>query len=787
MIGEASQDAMFAGKICLSRQGQLLGASLMRIFMNFCLFRIRTVGIISFCTLISLISLTTLTTPVSNLVFGQQTSPPTSTQVQENRNATNPDQSENTQQTQRPESDNQSEKTQSQDNFLHAELPPLKRIVMYNSGVGQMQHSGTVDGNQRMEIRFGNHDVNDVLKSIVFEDKGGGIVNAVEYQPAPEPEDVAATQIGQPLTLAQLLQKFRGERVELKRRHFTYSGVIYGVENRMVGDQIVETVILITDQGMEAVPLSDVDNTRFANEELRNEMNLAMAGLAKSRKANTQALELLLEGEGKREVQFAYVVDVPIWRMTYRLALSDKSATLQGWAHIDNITGVDWQDVTIELRSGKPQAFHINIFDPLMAERPKLGNALFDYTNGLALIQKMFGGFRSEPDASGGFGTAGLGGGGFGGGFGGPALGNSDGGVDIESAFRAAATGGRASQMVTFKLDKPVNLGAGKSAALPVFSNPVPVRQLSIYTDTQKESVVLRALEITNHTKSPIISGPISIVGDGDFVGDAKLSRLSIGETAEMIFGIDRAVDVQRDQTKTETKLVEARLNDGNMELINRYNSSLAFEVNNKDPEPRRIAIHFSLSTLSLHHKKYETMSMEEIGKWLSPAPTRISDEQFTYEIDVEAQTSKTLEIKLAYTDLEKVPLNVEISENGLQMPGSLSAETVRRWIRNDVKVSDTDMAIINELISKAESIQSVIESIAKIKNEISEYERDQSRVRSNLEVVLKDPDAAKIYLDKLKKLEEQIEAAKEKAKAEQDKLDQLESQLNEKIISLRQ
>ena len=648
------------------------------------------------------------------------------------------------------------------DEFEKADLPPLKRIVMYNSGVGQMQHAGKVAGKQRMEIRFGNHDVNDVLKSIVFDDKGGGSVKAVEYQPAPEPEDVAANRIGQPMTLAQLLHRFRGEKVELERGRFAYSGIIYGVENRTKGNIVEETVILITDEGMEAVGLSDVTKTRFVNDELREEMKLAMAGLAKSRKANTQGLELLLEGEGERDVEFAYVVDMPIWRMTYRLSLLEENATLQGWAHIDNITGVDWQDVTIELRSGKPQAFHINIFDPLMSQRPRLGSSVFDYTVGLTLIQKMFGG-SSQENFGEGIPARGLGGGGF---FGGSGFGGGLG---------SRETAGRASQMLSYKLEKPVSLGAGKSAALPVFSNEVPVRQMSIYTDTSADSTPERAIQVTNNSKSPIVSGPISIVGDGDFVGDAKLGRLSVGESAELVFGVDRAVNVSKKVGEAEARLIEARLKENEIQLFREEQTKLSFDAENKDTEKRNVVIKFYLRTVGLNKKALEDYSAEEIKQWFVPAPKEIKDDMLTYEIEVGPQKTETLSIVVS------VPSEIEKELLGLDR------DTLRQWEKDGVRIAERELNLFNEIVEMTESIEETRKTITEETESVEDYEKDQGRVRSNLEVVLKNPDAAKIYLEKLNQLEKQIEDSKARIVTQRKKLEQLQAEQLKKIEAMQQ
>ena len=52
--------------------------------------------------------------------------------------------------------------------FKDVELPPVKRIVLYNSGVGQLQHEGKIEGKGQVSLRFGSHDVSDALKSLAI-------------------------------------------------------------------------------------------------------------------------------------------------------------------------------------------------------------------------------------------------------------------------------------------------------------------------------------------------------------------------------------------------------------------------------------------------------------------------------------------------------------------------------------------------------------------------------------------------------------------------------------------
>ena len=168
---------------------------------------------------------------------------------------------------------------------------------MYNSGLSQFIHEGNVTGNQRVGMAFSLHDIDDVLKSLVFEDQGGGIVRAVEYKPAPDNQDVAAEKLGPAMTLAQTLQKYRGEAVTINTKSGEkIVGNVLSVENRQSGKDFVETLTITNDAGFISVPVNEFASVQFDDEKLREEFKLAMAGLSKSRVADAKTIELLFRG-----------------------------------------------------------------------------------------------------------------------------------------------------------------------------------------------------------------------------------------------------------------------------------------------------------------------------------------------------------------------------------------------------------------------------------------------------------------------------------------------------------
>jgi hypothetical protein len=58
---------------------------------------------------------------------------------------------------------------------------PLSHVILYSSRVGYFQRSGKVEGDARVDLSFPAQDINDLLKSLVVRDLGGGRVTAIAY------------------------------------------------------------------------------------------------------------------------------------------------------------------------------------------------------------------------------------------------------------------------------------------------------------------------------------------------------------------------------------------------------------------------------------------------------------------------------------------------------------------------------------------------------------------------------------------------------------------------------
>src|SRR3989442_11901599 len=97
---------------------------------------------------------------------------------------------------------------------------PIKHVVLFNSGVGYFQREGDIDGNTRVNLTFPVGDINDLLKSLILQDLGGGRVSSVNYD-SHDPIDKIlrsfALDLNNNPSYGQILNQARGEKVEVLR------------------------------------------------------------------------------------------------------------------------------------------------------------------------------------------------------------------------------------------------------------------------------------------------------------------------------------------------------------------------------------------------------------------------------------------------------------------------------------------------------------------------------------------------------------------------------------------
>jgi hypothetical protein len=258
---------------------------------------------------------------------------------------------------------------------------PVRRVVLYKTGVGYFEHLGRVQGDQSVRIDFTSGQLNDVLQSLTVLDLNGGRIAGVNYNaeaPLSQRLGTLRLPLEEKTDLSSFYGALRGTRLEVRAGTTVVTGRLLSVERktRVSGGTTLEVDLatLVSDTGkVRSVELTPAVSVRIAERGVSDEVGRYLGLLSSVRQQDIRRMTIATAGSGDRQLYVSYVSEVPVWKTTYRIVLPSKlgdEPLLQGWAIVDNTVGEDWNNVELSLVAGAPQSFIEPLSQPYYARRP---------------------------------------------------------------------------------------------------------------------------------------------------------------------------------------------------------------------------------------------------------------------------------------------------------------------------------------------------------------------------------------------------------------------------------
>ncbi len=672
---------------------------------------------------------------------------------------------------------------------------PLKRVVLFSSGVGFFEHDGHVEGNADVQMKFNVQDVNDLLKSMVVEDLGGGQVSTVSYgskDPITKTLKSFAIDLTTNPTLFDLLQQVRGERVELEVPE-KIAGIVVGLEKRKdrVGEkEVVEIQVLnlLTDGGLRSVHLDTVNRIKLLNDKLDAELHKALALLASSHDTDKKTVTISFLGQGKRQARVGYIQETPVWKTSYRLVLTDDHQPfLQGWAIVENTTEEDWSDVNLTLVSGRPISFVMDLYQPLYVPRPEIQLELYGslrpqvYGQDLARREKEFlslsrtkaavdmlapanemrmapgspspskpmeraGAYRGEKQRL---------------------LDETEAGEkakpeepkwQLQQGVQSAAIAGDVGSLFQYVIRTPVNLPRQQSAMLPIVNSEIKGEKVSIYNQAVQAKHPLNGLKMTNTTDLHLMQGPITVLDDGVYAGDAKIDDLPPGSERLISYAMDLDTEVAPEVKPRAGKILKVRLLKGMMYVDHKYARATEYTVKNSGRKAKKVLIEYPVES-----------------EWKLVAPKEPAEKtRDKYRFAVEAKPGEPAKL-----------LVEEERTEGQQIGLSNMDDHMIRIYVSAPEVSDRVKAALTEVVKQRQSIQQVADMREQLQQRIKEIGEDQARIRENMLRLDRTSEIYKTYVKKFSDQETEIEKLRAEIVELQTRENQLRKALDDYLVGL--
>lgn len=682
-----------------------------------------------------------------------------------------------------------------------AKALPVRKVVLYKNGVGYFEHAATINGNQRVTIDFTSPQLNDVLQSLTVLDEGGGHIAGVNYNSTtPLAEQLKTLSLGmtEDPTSTELFGALRGQRVEVTGAPGgPISGRLMSIEARTekIGPnddpKSVEKFYLTVIAGSGAVRVIELTPTlsvRPVDPSLQAQLDRYLELLSTTHSTGLRHLTLNALGAGSRQLRVSYISEIPVWKSTYRLVFpreSSGTATMQGWAVVDNTVGADWDNVQLSLVAGAPQSFIQPLSQPLYSRRPEIpistevqttpqtheaaeNSRQFDkiqlaaklYTpppvsvNG-RIKSPLHGNFVQQGGAVGQISesvnadmaiggpiSAGAGGG-YGSGVYRPTDAFAEGDVStngFDDFFEYAVT-------------QPVTIHKNESAMVPILQQDLPAEHVTLWS--RNDPRPLCAVWLENKSKLTLDSGSFSIFENGEFAGEGLLDPIHPGERRLLSYAADQALRVKITDQQSHRALHHLQIHKGL--VIERYMdvASLTYSAVNSADEDRVVLIE--------HPRHTSGWSLDD---GVTAAET--TPDLYRFRVAVKPHSTEKLEVR------ERGPEYTSVSIDPNQNTNAYLIDLVKR-----VPDAESQLKPIIDAQSKLAELE---QALADSKKQEETAAADEARCRENL-TALKGNEAARRFVDELNHAEDVLQSTRNHtADLEQQKaaaVENLRTQIN--------
>jgi hypothetical protein len=655
---------------------------------------------------------------------------------------------------------------------------PLSKIVLYSSGVGYFQHDGTVNNRTQLDLRLHTNQINDMLKSLVVQDFGGGKVSTVTYgsrDPVTKTLGSFSINLNDNPPLGQILTQVRGEPVEVTAPN-PIVGTLLGVEKKTesIGEgsqhRIVEQeyVTLLTEDGFRSFSLANVQRIKLTNPALNTELHQALAVLASNHDAQQKMVSITFDGTGSRQARVAYLTETPVWKTTYRLVLDeDKAPYLQGWAIVENQTLQDWRDVKLSLVSGRPISFTMELYQPLYNPRPVVQPELYanlkpqtygdamdelkpmpsapvarsDMKKELLLgrmAQGFAGGLANAPAAKAVAAEMEMG--------------------SLEEGVAPMAMGEDRGELFEYRIDQPVTLAKHTSALLPIIGQTLQGQKVSLYNQRVNAKHPLNGYRLKNTSSLHLMQGPITLFDSGTYAGDARIEDLPPAQDRLISYALDLKTEVEPTFEGGTQELATVSLKKGTMLVSRRLIEDRTYLIKNRDAKTKTVLIE------QPYRVDWKLAEPKE--------PTERTRDMYRFSVSVDPGKSATLRVK------ETLP----IQESILLMESGVDKIIHYQQAK---EVSQKVKEALQRVVQLRSKLDDTRAQRMRLDQRIAEITAEHGRIRENMQRLQQNSDLYNRYVKKLDQQETELEKLRKEIEASKNTEDEQRRELQSYVMNL--
>lgn len=642
---------------------------------------------------------------------------------------------------------------------------PITRLTLYKHGVGFFERRAQLEG-EAATLSFRIEDMNDILKSLTPFDWGGGQVLGVEYAtPQTREERLAGCSIklGDRSSLQDLVTALRGRRVVLHLdQQESLSGTLVGLDSAPQEQPLATTLVSLLQDGsaqVHTVPLGRLVGVEILDERGATDLRFFLETSLMQENFRQVTIHLT---PGSHDLSVSYVAPAPTWRVSYRLAAQSApakgkpQALLLGWGIFDNQLEEDLQGIGLSLVAGMPISFVYDLYTPFTPERPtmqeeaRVAAAPVEFAQAMPASVGDRAMLRAMPMMAAGMAAP----------MPAPAALRAPDLAELSKAARVETTTADLGELFQYTIATPVTVGRGQSAMVPIVSSRLSQRKDLLYNGSKMPTHPVATLRMKNSTGLTLERGPVTVLEDGQYVGEALLSFTAAGGEIVVPYAVELGAKV-REEAGSRREVHGLRIQ-GHVLIVEEWDIRWReYRLTNSTREALTILIEHPRTA---HYDLFD-----------SPQPQEKTDEHLRFGLQAAAMGEAKLLV-------QERRLNRRHEELQRQSAGALSA-----YLKQEL-LSTRDRGALADLLALWDKLAARERRLEEIEKERAQIFKAQEQIQGNMKTLDKTGKEGTLrasYVDKLEESERQLQSLAGEEASLKAEIAKLKEQIDKKITAL--
>jgi hypothetical protein len=203
--------------------------------------------------------------------------------------------------------------------------------------------------------------------------------------------------------------------------------------------------------------------------------------------------------------------------------------------------------------------------------------------------------------------------------------------MDPMASVVAAAAAGQVGELFHYSMDH-VSLPRQRSAMIPVIADDIAVERVSIYNQAVLPNHPLSGARLHNTTGKHLLQGPMTVLDDNAYGGDAQIDNLPPGQERIFSYAIDLQVQVDATNQRHDSRVQTGKLVKGALQLTRKSVFTQKYVTENRAGRDK---------VLVVEHPFRKGWTLVE-----SPKPMEVTDSVYRFRESIRAGKTTILTVK---------------------------------------------------------------------------------------------------------------------------------------------